>query len=355
MNAPFIETPPDAAATKLAALGALSLFLSTIEYMIPKPLPFIRLGIANAPLLIALNFPFPSFLMLVFVKIFGQALVSGTLFSYVFLLSASGTLISAAAMFFLRRLACEKYLSLTGISIAGALLSNVTQITLARFFILGPAAVYIMPPFIAMGIASGTALGMFCQRFKEKSRWYRGERVAPAVSAETAGLKAANRKPLLDTTTFPPRVLFFAGLFMSALMLFTRDPLLRLLLFFIFWLTAIAAGKSGSIFYTVVFFVVIAAFNMLVPYGRVIYEIGAFRLTEGALLQGIEKAATVEGLVMLSRVTISPRFGLPGRAGALLSEAFLLLPRLLEKKKSIHAKTFIEDVDRALLELSAAR
>ncbi|MDR1315933.1 MAG: heptaprenyl diphosphate synthase, partial [Spirochaetales bacterium] len=96
----------------------------------------------------------------------------------------------------------------------------------------------------------------------------------------------------------------------------------------------------------------IAAFNALIPYGRVIFEAGIFRLTEGALLQGIEKAATVEGLVMLSRVTISPRLRLPGRAGALLSEAFLLLPRLLEQKNRIHAKTFIEDVDRVLMELA---
>jgi heptaprenyl diphosphate synthase len=342
------------AASKMAALAALSLFLSTIEYMIPKPLPFIRLGLANAPLLIALNFPPSSFFTLVVVKILGQALISGTIFSYIFLLSLSGTLVSAATMFLLRRAVPERYMSLTGISIAGSFLSNVTQITLARFFILGPGAVYIMPPFIAAGVVSGTALGLFCETFTRKSLWYRDERPSAPLSADACQPPAAPRrkKPLLDTSVFPPKALFFAGLIMSSFMLFSGSPLARLVLFFVFLLAALAAGRAGNLFVMAIFFAVIAAFNALIPYGRVIYEIGVFRLTEGALLQGVGKAATVEGLVMLSRVTISPRLRLPGRAGALLSEAFLLLPRLLERKNRIHAKTFIKDVDRLLLELA---
>jgi heptaprenyl diphosphate synthase len=341
------------APSKLATLAALSLFLSTIEYMIPKPLPFIRLGLANAPLLIALRFPPVSFFTLVFVKIFGQALISGTIFSYVFLLSLSGTLVSAAAMFFLRRAVPEKLLSLAGISIAGSFLSNATQIALARFFVLGPVAVYIMPPFIAAGVVSGTALGLFCEAFIRKSRWYRDERPSAPPTTDTAPpARSSVKKPLLNTSSIPPAVLFFSGLVMSAFMLLSGSPQVRVALFFVFLLVALAAGKAGNLIVTFVFFAVIVFFNALVPYGQIIFEAGIFRLTKGALLQGVEKAATVEGLVMLSRVTISPRLRLPGRAGALLGEAFLLLPRLLEKKKQIHVKTFIEDVDKALLELA---
>jgi heptaprenyl diphosphate synthase len=342
-----------AAVSKMAALAALSLFLSTVEYMIPKPLPFIRLGLANAPLLIALKLPPASFFMLVLVKIFGQALISGTIFSYIFLLSLSGSLVSAAAMFFLRLAVPEKYMSLTGISITGSFLSNVTQMTLARFFILGPGAVYIMPPFIAAGVVSGTALGLFCETFTRKSLWYRDERPsAPLTSVATPSPPPCKKKPLLDTYAFPPKALFLAGLSMSVFMLLSGHLLVRLVLFCVFLLAALAAGRAGSLLFTFIFFAVIVAFNTLIPYGRVIFEAGIFRLTEGALLQGVEKAATVEGIVMLSRVTISPRLRLPGRAGALLSEAFLLLPRLLEQKNRIHAKTFIEDVDRTLMELA---
>ncbi|MDR1147327.1 MAG: Gx transporter family protein [Spirochaetaceae bacterium] len=348
-------------AAKLPVLSALCLFLSTIEYMIPKPLPFIRLGLANAPLLLALRMPPSSFFLLVFVKILGQAFISGTLFSYVFLLSLSGTTLSAAAMYFLRRIAPEKYMSLLGISVTGAVISSITQIALARLFILGPGAVYIMPPFLAMSIISGTALGAFCERFAAKSRWYRDGPVEASAAAPIlpekqpacSGAYGGGKKPLLDTNKIPPAPLFFAGLFMAAALLFTKGVMVRSVLFFAFLLLALLAGKTGNIFLTFVFFVVIVLFNALIPYGRVLFEIGAFSLTEGALTQGIEKAATVEGLVMLSRFTISPRLRLPGRAGALLTESFLLLPQLYEKKAAIHTKTFIDDIDKALLELNA--
>ena len=46
----------------IAILGAFCLFLSAIEYMIPKPMPFMRIGLTNVPLLLALDiFPFPEF------------------------------------------------------------------------------------------------------------------------------------------------------------------------------------------------------------------------------------------------------------------------------------------------------
>jgi heptaprenyl diphosphate synthase len=343
----------------LPALAAFSLFLSTVEYMIPKPLPFIRLGLANAPLLVALWLPPSSFFLLVFVKIFGQALISGTLFSYIFLLSLSGTALSATAMYLLRRAVPEKYMSLAGISIAGALISNITQIVLARFFFLGPGALYIVPPFLAMGVASGTALGLFCQHFTAKSRWYNGAPVETGDPVKAATVVAVagrgKRRHLLDTNKVPPAPLFTAGLLLSALILFVESPPAKLLLFLVFLLAALAAGKAGNIVFTLVFFTVIVLFNTLIPYGRVIWRFGVFSLTEGALLQGINKAATVEGLVMLSRVTVSPRLRLPGRAGALLAEAFTLLNRLLEKKKTIHAKTFISDIDKLLSDLAPAR
>ncbi|MGL4985976.1 MAG: Gx transporter family protein, partial [Treponemataceae bacterium] len=83
----------------ISTLGALCFFLSTIEYVIPKPVPFFRLGLANLPLLLAVEILcLPEFLILVLIKIVGQNLLAGTLFSYVFLLSAIGTLGSALAM-----------------------------------------------------------------------------------------------------------------------------------------------------------------------------------------------------------------------------------------------------------------
>jgi heptaprenyl diphosphate synthase len=165
-----------------ALLGAFCLFLSSIEYLIPKPLPFMRLGIANLPLMLALDIlPFSIFALLVGIKVFGQALITGTLFSYVFLFSLAGTVISTFCQFLLRRLAGPRLLSFAGIGVAGGLLSNLTQLALARAFIFGESIRYIAPPFLAAGAVTGFVLGMFCAHFAERSQWYAVRRLRLAV------------------------------------------------------------------------------------------------------------------------------------------------------------------------------
>jgi heptaprenyl diphosphate synthase len=156
----------------LALLGALCLFLSVIEYMIPKPLPFLRIGLANLPLMLALGvLPLRDYIYLVFIKISGQALVTGTLFSYIFLFSLAGTLISAMTMYFLHRV-FHKHITFTGIGTAGAFISNISQLLLARIFIFGENTFYIAPFFLLSGLITGIALGVFCEVFAGKSAWY---------------------------------------------------------------------------------------------------------------------------------------------------------------------------------------
>jgi heptaprenyl diphosphate synthase len=157
----------------LALLGAFCLFLSTIEYMIPKPLPFMRIGIANLPLMLALDiFPFPAFLVLIAIKVLGQALITGTLFSYIFLFSLAGTSFSALSMYGLRRLLGRNRISLIGVGTAGATVSNATQLALAWVFLFRNNVQYIAPPFLAAGVITGVALGFFCEYFTRRSRWY---------------------------------------------------------------------------------------------------------------------------------------------------------------------------------------
>jgi len=158
----------------LALLGACCLFLSAVEYMIPKPLPFMRIGLANLPLMLALDiFPFPSFLVLVCIKIFGQALITGTLFSYIFLFSLAGTFLSALIMYFLRRAFGREHITFIGIGTAGAFVSNFSQLALAHVFIFRENVRYIAPPFLAAGLVTGIVLGIFCEVFTRRSQWYR--------------------------------------------------------------------------------------------------------------------------------------------------------------------------------------
>jgi heptaprenyl diphosphate synthase len=152
------------------------MFLSAVEYMIPKPIPFLRVGIANLPVLISVDLlPVPFLLLVVVLKVIGQGLVGGTLFSYVFLFSAAGSFSSALAMLLARRVFGTR-VSLVGIGVIGALFGNTAQIVLARLLIFGEGAWLIAPPFLAIGTITAALLGAFAERFSARSAWLAGLR-----------------------------------------------------------------------------------------------------------------------------------------------------------------------------------
>ncbi len=153
-------------------LAALCMFFSVIEYLIPKPLPFMRIGLANLPVLVSLVIlPKRGTLLVVFLKTAGQGLINGTLFSYIFLFSAAGSAASCIVMIVFYS-AFKKNISIIGISVLGALASNMAQITAARYIIFGDAAYLIAPPFLAAGTVSAFFLGLFAREFIEKSKWF---------------------------------------------------------------------------------------------------------------------------------------------------------------------------------------
>ena len=156
----------------LVALGAaLCLFLSSIEYIIPKPLPFLRLGLSNLPILVALEVLSPGYIfLLILLKIIGQSLIQGTFFSIVFLFSFSGSLASGMIMIGAKKLLGDN-ISLIGISIIGAFTSNIVQILLARLIVFGEHAWIIAPPLLIMGLVSSTILGLLAQVYLKKSSW----------------------------------------------------------------------------------------------------------------------------------------------------------------------------------------
>jgi heptaprenyl diphosphate synthase len=160
----------------VAFLGALCLFLSAVEYMIPKPIPFLRVGLANLPILLCIDLlPVPLLLLVMSLKVLGQGLIGGTFLSYVFLFSAAGSFASGLSMLALRRVA-GKRVSLVGIGVFGALFSNCVQVLLARLLIFGEGAWLIAPPFLAAGTVTAVALGLFAERFAARSQWLAGAR-----------------------------------------------------------------------------------------------------------------------------------------------------------------------------------
>ena len=167
---------------RIAMLGSLSLFLSTVEYLFPRPIPLCVWGwptcllswrwtllprIKGDPHVL----PMASYFLLILLKVLGQGMVNGTMASYIFLFSLSGSLASGIIMFLAWHY-LTPHISFIGISVLGALVSNMAQITLSITFIFGMSAWRILPLFLGIGLVSGLFIGLFAQRFSEKSLWW---------------------------------------------------------------------------------------------------------------------------------------------------------------------------------------
>lgn len=156
---------------RLYILAAFSVFLSLIEYMVPKPFPFMRLGLANLPILISLEIFTPRrVLLLTLYKVIAQGLVQGTLFSYVFLFSATGSFAAGLAMIGIHRFLGPR-VSLVGVSVFGAFAGNMVRLFLARYILFGDQVWIMAPPFLIVGLISSILLGGFTAAFTAKSRW----------------------------------------------------------------------------------------------------------------------------------------------------------------------------------------
>ena len=191
-NIEFVMKNKNPSEKLVSFLAALCLFLSAIENAIPKPLPFLRLGLANLPIVLSLFLlPYRKILLLVSFKVIAQGIISGTLFSYIFLFSAGGSFSSAIAMMGLyalcgnhgnNKITNERKLfsvSAVGISLFGSLASTFAQLALARFFLFGANTKYIAPILLVSGLVTGLLLGIFAELFMQKSKFFRD------ISAET--------------------------------------------------------------------------------------------------------------------------------------------------------------------------
>jgi len=352
---------------KIALLGAFCLFLSAVEYMIPKPLPFLRIGLANLPLMMALDIlPFPAFLVLICIKITGQALITGTLFSYIFLFSLTGTFLSALVMYLLRKIFGRKRISMIGIGTAGAFISNISQLALAHVFIFQENTRYIAPPFLAAGILTGIVLGVFCEVFKKRSAWFK-EQLSENKEQRTVNCdqltenseyriinkeQMVNKRLFIYNNIFSSSALFVAGLLILPALLFNPSTEYRGLQFLFFWALALLCGKKTAPVFTILIIAFIVVFNLIIPYGRVIFSIGAFKITSGALTAGIHRAVTLSALVMLSKLTIRHDLKLPGAFGELLGESLRIFSLIMSRKYRVTAKNFITDIDEMMTELS---
>jgi len=151
---------------------------------------------------------------------------------------------------------------------------------------------------------------------------------------------------------FSAKALCVAGLFILPAMLFAPS-VVRVSQFLFFWFLAWLCGKKNNPFITLAIIFFIVAFNLILPHGRLLFSIGTFAVTDGALWTGLHRALTLTGLIMLSRVSIRHDLKIPGLFGELIGESLRFFSIIMSRKQRITRKNLIADIDQMMIDLSS--
>jgi hypothetical protein len=92
-------------------------------------------------------------------------------------------------------------------------------------------------------------------------------------------------------------------------------------------------------------------FALLSPFGKILYQIGAFRITSGALESGLHRSGILVGMVFLSQLAVSSDLNFPGSIGRFLANTFRIFDQLNEKPISFKPGNIIVSIDKRLIEI----
>ena len=308
----------------LAYLCALTLLFSYAEMILPRILPFFRLGLANTVILIALEIDFPSFIALAVLKAAAASLMGGTLFSPFFLISLAQSLLSALVMRLLYKLISKKLLSLYGISIAGSAVSALVQIGLASLY-LGAGTFSLLGPMLIFNTISGCITAFFCEKLNIKEN-LNCIKLPEAPEEKEAPTRS---RPALQI------ILTIILLAISAELFFIKNLYVLAASFILSLIVQSLCKRKIYIIPHISLWLFIFISMIFVPNGEVIFEYWIISITKGVLLIALQKALILSTVSALSQCATCLK---PGR-NTLLGLSFeyysLMIKRFSEKDGSI--------------------
>ncbi len=309
---------------KIAYLSALTLLFSYAELLLPRIIPFFRLGLGNTVILLAFEMPFPAFLLLSVIKAVASSLTGGTLFSPFFLISLSQSVSSALLMhllFSLNKLCNKKLMSIYGISLAGSALSAFVQISLCSLF-LGQGTFSLLGPMMLFNTASGIITAFIAEQMKVQKPAEKAE--LPSEAAEETVQKAeeapqqeqdtehaateakdkAKKKPKSAVTQI---LLAVAIIGASAGIFFIDNIPVLCAAFALSIIFQLLSGRKLFILPHISLWLFVMISSVFTPNGKVLFSFQFISITEGALMSGIEKALKLSAVSALSQCAASLR------------------------------------------------
>ncbi len=146
----------------IAILSAYAVGLHSIEALIPTPVPWLRLGLANIITLVSIYlYGLKGGMTVTLTRVIIRSLLAGTFLGPAFIMSLGGGVVSTFIMWAMIS-SFKKLLSPVSISIFGAIGHNVTQLFLAYFLFVKQidAILLVSPVILFFGILTGVFNGI---------------------------------------------------------------------------------------------------------------------------------------------------------------------------------------------------
>lgn len=279
---------------KVCLYASACLELALLEYLIPKPLPFMKIGLANLPIVLALTvFGWKDFLLLVLLKTIGSGLIAGTLFSQIFLITIGGGFASALVMKGTKDLFGER-ISTLGSSVLGALASNITQLAVAALLVYGKSIFLAAPLVLGVGLVGGIVLGLLAGQYGKKGK------LSTMDCSGDATWKSPSH-PVLFSLLLADIVLLLLSTSLTALLVSA------LFLFVAQW----GAGRKIRPLPSLLLVLSLCFFSLFEPSGKVLFSLGTLSVTEEALHVALVKGVRLVALVAASQAMVAfpPSYG----------------------------------------------
>ena len=286
---------------KLAFLTALTLLFSYIEMILPRFLPFFRLGLANVVILLSLELDFTAFILLAVLKSVSSSLMGGTLFSPFFLISFFQSILSALAMRTAYKLFSKKIISLYGLSVLGAAVSALVQIFLSSIY-LGQGTFALLGPMLIFNVVSGLFVAFVAQSQKVTDYIEKMYDVVGRTLAESEN-ESENKKQMLQKKPLQIIFLFFLIGF-SASLFFIKSIAVLSAAFVAGFILQKICGRKIFILPHISLWIFIFIAAIFLPNGQVLFKIWRISITRGAMLLALRKALTLSAVSALSQCAV---------------------------------------------------
>lgn len=270
---------------KIAYYSSLSLLLSYAELLIPRFIPFLRFGLANSIVLLALDFDFKDFFALLIFKSIAASFISGTLFSPFFLISFFQSVISGLVMFMMNR-RVKKFFSVYGISIAGAGVSALVQVFLAALY-LGNQVYYILWIMLLFAVLSGFITALICQKLILNKN-------PPEIILDSLKNNTKNNKTNLLLS-------IFSVILIIIFTFITKNLFILCLMFAAALVFQTLCKRKIYILPHISLWIFIIILSLFTGEGKIIYQISFITVYQDSLIEGISKALKLSIVMAVSQ------------------------------------------------------